>query len=91
MVEELEHSTDSKHICRLVIESGFSLLGLNIDMVMNFWGLHLKVVAWSDANNTLVDPPLDQLLSTGEVLYVIGDPDEVEFFKNYVVSENILD
>ena len=52
---------------------------------------YLKVVAWSDANNTLVDPPLDQLLSAGEVLYVIGDPDEVEFFKNYVVSENILD
>lgn len=91
MVEELEHSTDSKHICRLVIESGSPLLGLNIDTVMNFWGLHLKVVAWSDANNTLVDPPLDQLLSAGEVLYVIGDPDEVEFFKNYVVSENILD
>lgn len=82
-LERLDERSD-ENIHRIVVEMGSPICGINLDMVVNYLGIKIKVVAISDAYSTRIDPPLKQEIQPGQVLYILGSKRDVNAFVEYV-------
>lgn|GEM_PF-68631 len=84
-MEKLDLTSDEK-IHRIVVELGSPIVGASLDTIINYLGIRVKVVATSDAFNTRIDPPLNQEIQAGQVLYILGSQKSVNAFMEYVIG-----
>ncbi|MEA4926207.1 MAG: hypothetical protein VB084_12965 [Syntrophomonadaceae bacterium] len=82
-MEKLDLTSDEK-IHRLVVELGSPIVGSTLDMIINYLGIRIKVVAISDAFSTRIDPPLKQEIKAGQVLYILGSQRNINVLMEYV-------
>ena len=78
-------------IHRIVVELGAPICGLTIDTITNYLGMKIKVIAITDAYSTRIDPPLNQEIQAGQVLYILGTDKQINFFMEYVSPTRIID
>jgi len=81
-IEKLDLNSDEK-IHRLVVELGSPIVGNTLDMIINYLGIRIKVVATSDAFSTRIDPPLKQEIQAGQVLYILGSQRNINVLMEY--------
>ncbi|MDH7478653.1 MAG: hypothetical protein QHH02_01425 [Syntrophomonadaceae bacterium] len=89
-LEKLGRINEDK-IHRIVVELGAPICGLTIDMITNYLGVNVKVIAITDAFSTRIDPPLNQEIHAGQVLYVLGADKQINSFMEYVSPNRVID